>query len=235
MKFIRKHVEIISSTNTELLKNFNNHENYTILSTDHQTSGKGRLNRIWEDNSSGNLMYSVLLKNVVKIDEINRLNYSVCAATIKMLEHYNIESKYKWPNDILVNDAKVSGVLIETKFIDDGIVVVIGQGINVNNNADETSDYTFMSDIFGCDISKEEVFEILIGFFKEYFLTEKAYNLCKENHSYSGKEIVIDDIKYIIGGINTDGSVTLINDDSKKITFFGSELSISKKEVYKNE
>ncbi len=235
MNFKRIHVLEIDSTNTELMKKYANYENYTILTTDHQTTGRGRLNRKWEDNSYGNLMFSILLKNVIDLVDVNKLNYTVCAAIITTLDKFGIISEYKWPNDIIVSGKKISGVLIETKLIDRELIVVIGQGINVNNNYDIQNEYIYMSNILGKNISKEDVLDEFINNFKIYFLSDFAFILCKDKHCYYNKTIVINNIKYTVGDINIDGSITLIDECSCASQYFGSELSLSKKVIFEYE
>ncbi len=235
MKFKIKHVSTIDSTNRELMRYHDMYENYSILSADHQTSGKGRLNRIWEDNGSGNLMFSILLKNVISIESINKLNYVVCASIISLLDKYGINSKFKWPNDVLVNNKKISGVLIETRLTASDSIVVIGQGINVNSTSDNIDDYIYISDVLGRNISKEKVLYEFVNNFKKYFHNDLGFQICKKEHCYHNKIIEINNTKYTVGNINMDGSIILIDSNSQESKYFGSELSLSKREILKDE
>lgn len=235
MNFKKIHVLEIDSTNTELMRRYADYENYTILTTDHQTTGRGRLDRRWIDNSYGNLMFSVLLKDLVVLSDVNKLNYTVCAAIITTLYKFGIDSEYKWPNDIIVSNKKIAGVLIETKLIGDELIVVIGQGINVNNKSSSQEEYIYMSNILNKNISKDEVLDEFIDNFKTYFLNDSAFELCKYKHSYYNKTIVIDNTKYVVGDINPDGSIILTDEYFCESNYFGSELSLSKRAMFEYE
>lgn len=235
MNFKLKHIQVIDSTNNELMNNYIKYENYTVLSADHQTNGRGRLDRVWEDNRTGSLMFSILLKNILRINDVCRLNYTVCASIIDTLRDYGVNSEFKWPNDILVNNKKISGVLIETKIVDNEVIVVVGQGINVNNVSRQINDYIFISDIVEFETDKNQLLNVFLDNFKKYFLNEKAFDLCREKHSYYNKEIIIDHKKYIVGDILIDGAIILKDIHSNESRYFGSELSLSKKEIFKDE
>ncbi len=235
MIFLKKHVNIIGSTNVELMKNYDIYNNYTILSANHQTQGKGRLDRKWVDNKSGNLMFSILLKNVVNFEDISKLNYTVCASIISVLEKFNIIGEFKWPNDVLVKNKKISGVLIESKVIGDEVVVVIGQGINVNSASDNSDGYIYMSDIIGKNIPKEDVLDDFIYMFNKYFLSYGAYKLCSAKHCYYGKSVEINGNMYTVLELQEDGSIILKDSNSIENIYFGNELSLSRQEFLEDE
>jgi BirA family biotin operon repressor/biotin-[acetyl-CoA-carboxylase] ligase len=92
--------------------------------TDRQTAGRGRRGRAWHDGS-GNLMASVLVKADGPVQQLSfvaavALREAVLAAT-------GHETRLKWPNDLLLGGAKVSGILLERS----GAALVVGIGVNV--------------------------------------------------------------------------------------------------------
>ncbi len=235
MNFIIRHIFEIDSTNSELMRNFDEYENYTIITADHQTGGKGRLNRRWVDNGIGNLLFSILLKNIVDISDINKLNFTVCAAIISTLEKFNIIGEYKWPNDILVNNRKISGVLIENKLSEIEVVTVIGVGLNVNRFDNSESEYIFMSDLLDTEIDKLEVLKVFTSYLRKLFLKNDAFDICRSKHCYYGKRVTIKEICYEVGDIHSDGCIVLKDNSANESRFFGSELSISGSEIIRNE
>ena len=127
----------INSTNT-FLKELSSEEfvmDYTIVQTDYQTKGRGQMGTSWSANSGENLMFSVF-KDVcfLKFDQHFYISITVALAVIKTLKGHKIPKlSIKWPNDILSENKKICGVLIENsikqnKFKDS----IIGIGINVN-------------------------------------------------------------------------------------------------------
>lgn len=91
-----------------------------------QYAGRGRYRRKWVSHH-GNL-YASFIFNSPERDP--RLSYAVAVAIAETIISYGVSPQIKWPNDILVNNAKISGVLIEYA----GRFVVVGIGINVHTN-----------------------------------------------------------------------------------------------------
>ncbi|MFN3966346.1 MAG: biotin--[acetyl-CoA-carboxylase] ligase [Endomicrobiia bacterium] len=107
----------------------------TIVIAEIQTSGRGRLGREWI-SPSGGIYFSIILRpKISPIDapKINLMASVAVAESIKKL--YNLNVKTKWPNDVLINDKKVSGILIELACEVDRIKwVILGIGINANTD-----------------------------------------------------------------------------------------------------
>lgn len=125
-----------SSTNSYLKNLVLNTElnNYSIVVTEHQTSGKGQLQNKWHSERSKNLLFSVLYKNKdLKISNQAFLNFAVSLAIYDVLIPYLPNLKIKWPNDILSRHKKVCGILIENSVKNGSInYSIIGIGLNVN-------------------------------------------------------------------------------------------------------
>lgn len=113
-----------------------------VLVTEHQTAGRGRLDRSWETPARSSLTFSVLLRPDVPPASWSWLplltGYAVQAALADRLPDVAL----KWPNDVLVDDGsgagrKVCGILVERVETGDGPVAVVGVGINVDQTLDE--------------------------------------------------------------------------------------------------
>jgi len=126
----------IDSTNT-FLKQFaaaNECENFTIVTANHQTNGKGQRGSKWEIESGKNLTFSVLYK----INDFKTTLFSLnCIVALSVIEGLQLISskdfKIKWPNDILAENKKIAGILIENSLKSQTeIHSIIGIGINVN-------------------------------------------------------------------------------------------------------
>ena len=97
-----------------------------------QKNGRGRKGRIWE-SKDGDLTCSILIKKKIKISEIGRINIIIVSILINIFEGFGLNKvKFKWPNDILINNKKVAGILIETS-VSNNIVtqLIIGIGVNI--------------------------------------------------------------------------------------------------------
>ncbi|MCK7591993.1 biotin--[acetyl-CoA-carboxylase] ligase [Subsaxibacter sp. CAU 1640] len=110
-------------------------EDYTIVTADHQTDGRGQMGTNWASQEGKNLTVSVF-KDVsfLKIEHSFYISISVSLAVFKALEMFQIRRlKIKWPNDILSENKKIAGILIENVIKQNQLQAsVIGLGLNVN-------------------------------------------------------------------------------------------------------
>ncbi len=109
----------------------------TLVITDDQTEGRGRLGRPWVSEPGRDLTFSVLLKPPILPQEVSLLSLIAGVAITEVLEGLPGLAgrvRVKWPNDVLIDDKKVCGILLESSFRGAGVEwVVIGIGLNVNS------------------------------------------------------------------------------------------------------
>lgn len=135
MKVIK--LDAIDSTN-EFLKDLISKqlvENFTIVTAENQTKGKGQMGSVWNSEIGKNLIMSTLIKNFIfDITKIFNLNIAFSLAVINALEERKIPKvSIKWPNDIMSDTKKIGGILIENSIKSDGTIFsVVGLGLNVN-------------------------------------------------------------------------------------------------------
>ena len=104
-----------------------------VVVADHQTAGRGRLDRTWESPPGANLLASVLLRPQCEAADVHLCTEAVAlAAADACREVAGVEPVLKWPNDLLVGGRKLAGVLAEAEFSGGTLVaVIVGIGINV--------------------------------------------------------------------------------------------------------
>ena len=129
-----RHFAEIDSTNTYVRREARHGAPEGLVAVaDHQTAGRGRLDRRWESPPGANLLTSVLLRPACASGDLHLCSGAVAlAAADACRDVARVEPDLKWPNDLLVGEAKVAGVLAEAEF--DGprlAAVVVGIGINV--------------------------------------------------------------------------------------------------------
>jgi BirA family biotin operon repressor/biotin-[acetyl-CoA-carboxylase] ligase len=122
----------IGSTNAEGLARAKAGEQGRLwLVTDHQTSGRGRRNRAWI-SPRGNLAASVLEVVDVAPPLAATLGFAAGIALAEALRSFFVDTELKWPNDVLLRGAKLSGIGLEAENVGEGrIAVVVGIGVNV--------------------------------------------------------------------------------------------------------
>jgi BirA family biotin operon repressor/biotin-[acetyl-CoA-carboxylase] ligase len=177
MKLIK--LDAIDSTN-EFLKSLSSQqepENFTVVTAENQTKGKGQMGAVWRSDVGKNLIMSVLVKDfLTNNEEFFNLNIIISLSVIKTLEELNIpELSIKWPNDIMSYNKKLGGILIENTLKSDGsIVSVVGLGLNVNQiNFQNLPNASSLAVICNTEFNKDELVILIVEKMKEKILLWK--------------------------------------------------------------
>ena len=172
--------ESVESTNKLLFKLAEEGlEDGTVLISNQQTGGKGRLDRSWYSPGGVNLYLSVLFCPEISPQNSAVFTFVASLALQKTLDELDISSQIKWPNDVLINTKKVAGVLTEMK--SDGSAldfIIVGIGLNINmsiesiieNLTDISNSVTSLSIEKNKNFEREEVAARLITFLDEYYM-----------------------------------------------------------------
>jgi BirA family biotin operon repressor/biotin-[acetyl-CoA-carboxylase] ligase len=104
-----------------------------VVVAEHQTSGRGRLDRRWESPAGANLLASVLLRPECAAEVLHLCSGAVALAGADACHSVaGVEPTLKWPNDLLLDGAKLAGILAEAEFAGTTLsAVVVGIGLNV--------------------------------------------------------------------------------------------------------
>lgn len=116
-----------------------------VVVAEHQTAGRGRLDRVWETPPGTGLTFSVLLRPDLPVTAWTWIPLLTGFALHAALADRIPEVMLKWPNDVLVGEQKISGILVERVETDDGPAAVIGIGLNVNQSEQELPSETATS------------------------------------------------------------------------------------------
>ena len=110
----------------------------TLIVANAQTSGRGRLGRSWVSPPGSGLYLSIILRPGCHPDWLPRLTLTAGVAVASAIREIGMRPQLKWPNDILIADRKVGGILTEAVFDKKRIdFAILGIGINVNTERDE--------------------------------------------------------------------------------------------------
>lgn len=108
----------------------------TVILADEQTAGKGQRGSTWLSEGGSNVIMSVFVEHDnLTVENQDAINHWVSLSILSLLKKYNISAQVKWPNDILVDGKKISGVLIENQ-LSNAVLrsSIIGIGLNVNQH-----------------------------------------------------------------------------------------------------
>ena len=143
-KVVLEVFDTISSTNDYLLrKEKNKNKDIKICIAEEQTKGRGRRGKSWISPKFKNIYFS--LNSYLKKEDLSGLSIAVALSVSEVLNKINVMSLIKWPNDLLVGNKKICGILIETAKVGELTKVVIGIGINVNMEYSELIDQEWTS------------------------------------------------------------------------------------------
>ena len=126
--------EEVNSTNKYLLESTAKLFHGTTIFSEFQKEGRGRLNRPWLSTKDQNLTFSVLLKKNLANYNPNHISLAASLAVSTAIENlFQLKTDLKWPNDVLIKNKKVSGILLESTSNGDELEkIVIGFGVNTN-------------------------------------------------------------------------------------------------------
>lgn len=122
----------LPSTNTYAKENISSLKDHDVIVCDLQTGGRGRMNRSFFATRDS-LTFSIVFKDQFILDNFSSLSLISAVAVFKTIQPFISKVDLKWPNDLLVNNKKICGILLEgisTNRLDS---LILGIGININN------------------------------------------------------------------------------------------------------
>jgi len=124
----------IDSTNLEATRQLADAPEGSVWAAHYQTTGRGQRTHTWESEAGKNLLFSLLLHpHWLPAGDQFYISKAVSLGVYDFLLTKGIRAKIKWPNDILVGDKKIAGILIEHHLSGNALTAsVIGVGININ-------------------------------------------------------------------------------------------------------
>ncbi len=188
MRLIKLHT--INSTNSflkDLVKN-SPQENYTVVVTNKQTLGRGQMQQQWQSTPFKNLTFSVFISFSALLVAYGRyLNFAISLAVFDvLLEEKIAKLNIKWPNDILAENQKICGILIENQLQKDKITSsVIGIGLNVNQiNFEGLPNATSLKNVLKKEFDLDDLLKKIINKLKEKIklLEEKQFTVLEEDY-----------------------------------------------------
>ncbi|MFA5322155.1 MAG: biotin--[acetyl-CoA-carboxylase] ligase [Smithella sp.] len=218
----------------------------TVVIADSQSGGKGRFQRPWSSPAGANIYTSVILRPQFESTGASRIPIMAGVAVAEVLDKYSSgKIKLKWPNDVLLNNKKVCGILAQAKIAKKEIdFIVLGIGINVNISYSQFEEEirdtaTSLAMETGREYSRQELiislYENLGKWYKQ--LLQNGFAPIKEKWleltPMIGRQVqVIFKDETIEGraiGIDNDGSLILLAGKNKEIKVSAGDATILKR------
>ena len=234
----------LASTNDtafEMVANFQADHNY-VITCDSQTQGKGRLGRNWQEGRD-NLYFSLILQpktdnrasSELVFVAINALYDAVYGLFVKQNIQQNVKIAKKWPNDLLINDKKVAGILLEGGVNQSQPYIVIGIGVNIATNPQNVMFKAANLQEFGLKINKNQLLLTFLDSFGSNFQSWQDFgfkivkNKFLENAWHLNEQIAIDNEKAKVSGLfvdmDDDGAIIIKDQKSQRRRLLVGDIS----------
>lgn len=221
----------------------------TVVISEEQTSGRGRLGRNWVSPKYKGIWMSIILKPDINPIEAVKLTQIAAAAAICAAEELHVNTLIKWPNDIVINHKKVCGILTEMSAELTQInYVVVGIGINVNiDEEDFPEDVKNTATSFKIEtkkyINRQELTARLLNNFESLYAEfiknnnfKASIDICREKSALMGKDILVINrgrsIEAKALDIDEEGRLLVEYADGKHEYVISGEVSIRGKGSY---
>jgi BirA family transcriptional regulator, biotin operon repressor / biotin---[acetyl-CoA-carboxylase] ligase len=208
----------------------------TIVISEQQTAGRGRLGRTWQASPGENLTFSIILRPALRPEAVNLLPLYVAVSVAQASQQVaQTKVECKWPNDLMVNGKKFGGILLEGSVKQNELeYVVVGIGLNVNQTSfspELQEKATSLRLASGKAINREILFrEILLRLETDYqnLKTTGFQSVLPSWLSFSsmnGKQISVEQngsvLSGTVKGLSPDGGLILHADGAERVLFAG--------------
>ncbi|MDX8388088.1 MAG: biotin--[acetyl-CoA-carboxylase] ligase [Ghiorsea sp.] len=221
-----QHFESIDSTNKEAMRQaVESVDEGLVVIADEQSKGKGRLGRKWH-TINHSLAMTILLRPDIQAVDVPKMSLLTAVALHEALSNFAPNIGIKWPNDLLINGKKVSGILTEMRCEGSRVkAVILGMGINISKPEqdwpeDITQPAIDLETASGNHIDKNEVLSTILKSIDKWhtcFLAEgfaPIHQAWWKAHVASGKIVRVHDgttyIEGIAHALADDGALRLL-------------------------
>ncbi len=238
--------ETVDSTNTKAYEfALRGAREGEVVLAESQKKGRGRLGREWFSPPFSNLYLSVILRPKIPPHQASLITLMAAVATADALRKFSgLDPRIKWPNDVLLNDRKVAGLLNEIHSEADRIhFVILGIGINLNMDASMVSKEirsraTSLKKEMGQTISRKEFLKTLLGELEtwyEIFLEQGGTTILKawrDRAQIQGKQVNVTSFGETLRGVaidvDSDGALILETDMGERKRVVAGDVEYAK-------
>jgi BirA family biotin operon repressor/biotin-[acetyl-CoA-carboxylase] ligase len=229
-----KYFEAVGSTNDEALAwAREGAPDFSLIVADEQTMGRGRMDRPWFTPPGTALAFSLIFRPTPEEQQYtSRLVGLAALAVTEAVRKLGLNPEIKWPNDVLLDQRKLAGVLIEASWVEEEVAfVVIGVGVNVLKRAVPHTDIlrfpgTSLESALGRPVEREPLLREILERFIELrpeLGTDAFMNKWGSALAYRGRQVKVEmgadqTVAGRLEGILSDGSLRLRDDNGNSVT-----------------
>jgi BirA family transcriptional regulator, biotin operon repressor / biotin---[acetyl-CoA-carboxylase] ligase len=213
----------------------------TIVIAKKQNMGKGRIGRTWI-SPQGGIWISIIFRPDFNVENIIFIQFIGALAVVNAIhEITTIDCKLKWPNDVLINEKKVCGILVDINLENENKKIVMGIGLNANIDSSSINNFlndgnikaTTLKEEFGNDIDLIFLIKLILEKLEHYYdnllsrgKTLEIIESWKEKSDMFGKKVIVYDgnEKFMGQAIDIDQNGALVmklsDGSAKKIIYY---------------
>jgi len=231
----------ISTNNDALAWAADNAPDLSLVFADAQTGGRGRMGRKWFTSPGAALAFSLILRPTP--DELaypSRITGLLAVSLVAALQTYNLSPLIKWPNDVLIHNRKVAGILVESTWSgEQPEAFVLGMGVNVLKNSVPPSESLLfpaasLEDELGEPIKRPALLHAILSAFLKWrprLGTDALINFWDAHLAFRNRQVRIEAErgKIVTGEIlklAPDGGLILRDEHGKTITVFFGDVHV---------
>jgi BirA family biotin operon repressor/biotin-[acetyl-CoA-carboxylase] ligase len=219
---------------------------WTVVFARKQIKGRGRYQRVWESPADLGLWFSVILRPQINLNQLNLINL-VTALSIRdfilgiIAEQLKIgrqpKVQLKWPNDVLIENKKVCGILLESRIREDKILqLIVGIGLNLNQEKEDFSDdirntATSLKLLTGSSFNLNITLRNFLSYFYDILNNSIGNGFLNVVESYQKNMLYLNErihldlgesfVEGIIRGLNELGFLLIDENDERKVISAG--------------
>lgn len=218
----------------------------TVVISDYQTNGKGRLNRAWQSPANRNLYTSIIIRPEIKPALAPQITLTAGVSVAELLSNYKNDGvTLKWPNDIQIKGKKISGILTEMKASSSDSVefIIVGIGVNLNMkkqdfDASFRDASTSLKEETGEEVSRQDFAVKLYDSFEKWYAKWISHGFETVKQAWLGYSSVVgQSMKVVFNGdvqtgkaigIDDSGALILIDHEGKENKILAGDASVVK-------
>jgi BirA family transcriptional regulator, biotin operon repressor / biotin---[acetyl-CoA-carboxylase] ligase len=218
----------------------------TLVIAEHQTAGRGRLERRWEAPPGSSLLLSLILRPALAPAQVQRLTMVCGMAVVEAVEATSgLVVGLKWPNDVVAGAAKLGGILAEMELQGEAVAhAVLGVGLNVNVRASDLPQDTLpassLSEILGEPVPRLPLLQALLRAVERRVLALAAGH--SPHEEWAGRLVTLSRQVTVSGagpafqgtavGVNPNGALLVRRADGRLETVLAGDVTLRKAKAF---
>jgi BirA family biotin operon repressor/biotin-[acetyl-CoA-carboxylase] ligase len=210
----------------------------TVVLSEEQTKGRGRFDRVWVSPAGKNLYLTLIMRP--SVERLRCLSIvSPLAMALAVEDVTGLAPRIKWPNDVLINDRKLSGILIESESSGASVrYALVGSGLNVNldveNSAEIAEIATSLKRELGREVAREEMLAAFLNRFERLYkdapVGDLVYQQWRSRLDTLGRDVSVRFREQVYEGlaedVDSDGNLILREGDGTLRTVEAGEVTL---------